>query len=61
MTADQLKETEAAYRAALVRSEAARQERNRLVLAALAAGWTHRQIAEATGLSRGRISQLLPS
>lgn len=53
-----LKKTEAAYRAASKRAEAKRQERNAAVRAALAAGMTHQQIAEATGLTRGRINQL---
>ena len=39
-------------------SEDARQERNRLVLEALQAGWTHARIAEATGLTRGRVGQI---
>jgi hypothetical protein len=34
------------------------ERRNALVRQALADGWTHQQIADATGLSRGRISQL---
>jgi DNA-directed RNA polymerase specialized sigma24 family protein len=32
--------------------------RNELVRQALAEGWTHAQIAEATGLQRARIGQL---
>lgn len=58
MNAEQLKDAEAAYRAASERSEALRKERNRLVLEAFAAGWTHQRIAEVTGLSRGRLSQI---
>ena len=34
------------------------EKRNALVRAALAAGWTHAQISEATGLTRGRIGQI---
>jgi DNA-binding transcriptional regulator LsrR (DeoR family) len=34
------------------------EERNRLAAAGLAEGMTHQQLADATGLSRGRISQL---
>jgi DNA-directed RNA polymerase specialized sigma24 family protein len=37
-----------------------RQEdrRNALIKQALEDGWTHQQISDATGLSRGRISQI---
>lgn len=58
MTADELRKAEARYQRAFRRSEELREERNRLVREALAAGWTHAQIAEATGLTRGRIGQL---
>jgi DNA-binding NarL/FixJ family response regulator len=58
MTADQLRATEARYQRAFRRSETAREERNRAVQEALAAGWTHAQIAEATGLTRGRVGQI---
>lgn len=34
------------------------QHRNLLIGRALKDGWTHAQIAHATGLSRGRIGQL---
>jgi hypothetical protein len=53
-------EAEAAYQAASRRAETLRLERNRLVLEALAAGWTHAKISQVTGLSRGRISQIKP-
>jgi DNA-binding NarL/FixJ family response regulator len=58
MTANQLRATEARYQRAFRASEAQRQERNAAVRAALAEGWTHQQIADATGLTRGRISQI---
>jgi DNA-directed RNA polymerase specialized sigma24 family protein len=58
MTADELQEAEAAYRAAFARAEELRQKRNRLVREAIAEGWTHARIAEATGLTRGRVNQL---
>jgi hypothetical protein len=58
MTADNLKKAEARYQRAFRRSEAARYDRNNVVRAALDAGMTHAQIAEATGLTRGRIGQL---
>jgi transcriptional regulator with XRE-family HTH domain len=35
-------------------------QRNLLVARGLADGLTHQQVADATGLSRGRISQLAP-
>jgi transcriptional regulator with XRE-family HTH domain len=60
MTAQDLRKAEARYERAFGRSEVAREERNRLVREALGAGWTHAQIAEATGLSRGRVSQIKP-
>jgi hypothetical protein len=40
------------------RPEDAYAERDRLIVAALVAGWTHRAIAEATGLSHARIGQI---
>ncbi len=58
MTAEELRKAEARYQRAFARAEAAREERNRLVREALDAGWTHAQIAEATGLTRGRIGQI---
>jgi hypothetical protein len=58
MTADGLRKAEARYQRAFARSEQLRRERNALVLEALGAGWTHAQIAKATGLTRGRIGQL---
>jgi hypothetical protein len=57
VTADELRKAEARYQRAFRRSEEAREERNRLVVAALADGWTHARIAEATGLTRGRVGQ----
>lgn len=58
MTADELRKAERAYQAAHQRAEAKRAERNAAVRRALAAGWTHAQIAEATGLTRARVGQL---
>lgn len=58
MTTEELHEAEAAYRAASVRAEQLREKRNQTIREALAAGWTHARIAEATGLTRGRINQL---
>lgn len=40
------------------RSEAARETRNHAVREAVAAGWTHAQIADVTGLTRARVGQI---
>jgi IS5 family transposase len=54
-----LAKAEAAWRDAFERAERLRATRNEIVRSALREGkMTHRQIADATGLSRGRISQL---
>jgi DNA-binding NarL/FixJ family response regulator len=58
MTPDELRKAEHRYKLAVLKSESAREERNRLVREALAEGWTHAQIAEATGLTRGRVGQI---
>lgn len=58
MTAEELRKAEARYQRAFRRAEEAREERNRLVRDALEAGWTHARIAEATGLTRGRVGQI---
>lgn len=49
---------EADYREAQERTDALRRVRNDVVRQALQQGWTHAQIAEATGLTRGRVGQL---
>lgn len=58
MTAENLRRAELNYRSAQAETEAARTTRNRMVREAVAAGWTHARIAEATGLTRGRVGQL---
>lgn len=58
MTTDELHEAEARYKRASTLAEQAREHRNWCVLDALKNGWTHQQISEATGLSRGRIGQI---
>jgi hypothetical protein len=55
---DELKRAEARYRRASRRAEEAREARNETIREALAAGWTHARISEATGLTRGRINQI---
>lgn len=59
MTADELRKAELRYQRAFRRSEEAREARNAAVREALGEGWTHAAIADATGLSRGRIGQLI--
>ena len=58
MTTAELLKAEARYQRASRRAEEAREARNAAIRAALAEGWTHQQIADATGLSRGRINQI---
>jgi hypothetical protein len=55
---EELRKAEARYQRAFRRSEEARRARNALVRTALDAGWTHAKIAEATGLTRGRVGQI---
>ena len=61
MTASELRQAEARYRRAHGRAELERAARNTAVRQALAEGWTHQQIADATGLTRGRIGQIAHS
>ncbi len=58
MTAAELRKAEARYQRSSRRSETEREARNAAVRQALAEGWTHARIAEATGMSRGRVGQL---
>jgi hypothetical protein len=58
VTVEELKKAEMAYRAATCRAEEKREARNRAIRQALAEGWTHARISEATGLTRGRINQI---
>lgn len=58
LTADDLRYAEKLYQRAQGRAERFREERNAVVRQALADGWTHAAISQATGLSRGRISQI---
>lgn len=53
-----LRDAEDAYRRSCAATDALRQDRNAAVRHALANGLTHQQIADALGLSRGRIAQL---
>ena len=58
MTADDLRKAEARYQRAYRRAEEAREARNATLCDALNAGWTHAQIADATGLTRSRVGQI---
>jgi hypothetical protein len=58
MTAEELREAEARYQRAFSRSEAEREKRNAAVRQAIEQGWTHAQIAEATGMTRSRVGQI---
>jgi hypothetical protein len=55
---DDIRDAEANYQTATRYAETARMRRNAAVRAALDAGWSHTQIAAATGLTRGRIGQI---
>jgi hypothetical protein len=58
VTAADLKKAEGAVRSAGHRVTQAQDRRDALVRRALAEGWTHARIADATGLTRGRIGQI---
>lgn len=58
MTADKLRKAEARCQRADAQREAARQARDDTIRAAIGDGWTHAQVADATGLTRGRIGQI---
>jgi hypothetical protein len=56
-----LREAEAAYRAAQQEAERLRVIRNAKLVEAVKAGYSLRQISEATGISRTRIHQIKES
>lgn len=58
MTRAELRKIEARYQRASKCAEELRQERNAAIRQHLADGYTHQWISDATGLSRGRISQI---
>lgn len=58
LTEHDLQRAEQRFREAAAKTEELRENRNRIVKDALASGWTHARIAEATGLTRGRVNQL---
>lgn len=53
-----LRRAEKAYRDARTRADRERVRRNALVYDAIEAGWTHARIADAMGVTRGRINQI---
>ena len=56
-----LRNMEQEYREARESVEESRKARREAVVDALDAGWTHAEIADAMGLSRGRIGQIANS
>jgi DNA-directed RNA polymerase specialized sigma24 family protein len=58
-TASQLAKVQAAHEAALRRYEGALAARDDAIRQAVEDGWTQTQIAEAMGLTRGRVGQLV--
>jgi hypothetical protein len=58
VTVEELRKAESRFKRAYERMEHAREARNEAIRAALAEGWTHQRISEATGLTRGRINQI---
>jgi len=58
MTIEQLADLEAVHRATFAKYQTALDARNRAIRQALREGHTHAWVAEATGLSRGRINQI---
>ncbi len=58
MTSAELSKAQRAHERAASRAKVAQEARNALVLKAVAEGWTHAQIAEATGITRSRVGQI---
>lgn len=58
MTVEEIAQIEAAYQTASAQWTKARERRRQAVRDALASGMTHAQIADALGVSRGRVGQL---
>jgi DNA-directed RNA polymerase specialized sigma24 family protein len=59
VTEEQLRKAEEKFKRDYAAAERSREKRNALVLSALEAGWTHQRVSDVTGLSRGRISQIV--
>ncbi len=60
MTADELATRVAPWRRAQAQADALVADRDAAIKAAVAARLTHREIAEATGLTPGRTAQIAP-
>ncbi len=58
MTAKQLQRLNARTKAAADRYEAAKAERDRAIVEAIAEGWTQVEVAKALGMTKMRISQI---
>ena len=58
MTADELRRRAKAWRRAELAEARARADRDDAIREALAAGMTHRAIAEAVGVTYGRVGQI---
>ena len=58
MTLQELRSLQRRYERAAARAEELREQRNAAVRQHLTDGCTHQWISDATGLSRGRISQI---
>lgn len=58
MTAEELRKAELVARRRGANYDKACAARNALILAAIAEGWTHAQIAAATGMTRSRVGQI---
>jgi hypothetical protein len=61
MTAEELRAAERRYYKAARLAQEAREARDAAVRQAIREGWTHRRIAQATGLTHGRIGQIASS
>lgn len=61
MTLPELRNLQRRYERAATKAEELREQRNAAVRQHLADGYTHQWISDATGLSRGRISQIAQS
>jgi hypothetical protein len=59
VSVEDLERAEGRYRLEMELVDEARLTRNRLVREAVASGWTYREVAAATGLSRARVGQLV--
>lgn len=57
--ANSLRKSEGLYERSAAKTEELRRARNAMIFDAIDAGWTHAQIAHATGLTRGRVGQIM--